>query len=404
MLYIGHQERRPIARRPAADMTALPRARTQPSPAPPPDWAIRRARADDLERLVTLESRCFELDRLSRRSFRHFLASDTATCVVAEHAGELLGYALVLFHGRTALARLYSMAVAPEHQGHGLGRALLDAAETAALDGGAAVMRLEVHPKNAAAIALYRSAGYDEFGIYRAFYEDDSDALRMQHALVPRLRPDGSNVPHYRQTLEFTCGPAALMMAMKALNRRLRLDRRLELRLWRESTTIFMTSGHGGCSPHGLALAAWRRGFAVELFVNDDRPPFLDTVRNSDKKEVIRLVHEEFLDEIRRTDIRTHRDPLSVDELSARLAAGAIPVVMISQYRIYGDKEPHWIIVSGCDQRFIYAHDPYISEAHVTATDRVSIPILRREFELMARYGRTRLQAVIMVSKRDPAS
>lgn len=383
-------------------MTVLPQARAQ-LPVRHPDWAIRLARVEDLDRLLALENRCFEHDRLSRRSFRHFLSSDTASCMVAERAGELLGYALVLFHGRTALARLYSMAVAPEHQGQGLGRVLLEAAETAALDSGAAVMRLEVHPQNFAAIALYRRAGYLEFGVYRGFYEDDSDALRMQHILVPRLQPDVSGVPHYRQTLEFTCGPAALMMAMKALNRRLRLDRRLELSLWRESTTIFMTSGHGGCSPHGMALAAWRRGFAVELFVNDERPPFLDTVRTPDKKEVIRLVHQEFLEEIRRTDITVHRHPLSADELSARVAAGAIPVVLISQYRIYGDKEPHWIIVSGCDQRFIYAHDPYISDAHVTATDRVSIPILRREFELMARYGRSRLQAAIIVSKRDDA-
>jgi ribosomal protein S18 acetylase RimI-like enzyme len=381
-------------------MTALPQARAQ-LPVRRPDWAIHPARVEDLDALLALENRCFELDRLSRRSFRHFLSSDTASCLVAERAGELLGYALVLFHGRTALARLYSMAVAPEHQGQGLGRVLLEAIETAALDAGAAVMRLEVHPQNFAAIALYRRAGYLEFGVYRGFYEDDSDALRMQHVLVPRLQPDVSGVPHYRQTLEFTCGPAALMMAMKALNRRLRLDRRLELSLWRESTTIFMTSGHGGCSPHGMALAAWRRGFAVELFVNDERPPFLDTVRTPDKKEVLRLVHQEFLDEIRRTDITVHRHPLSADELSARVAAGAIPLVLISQYRIYGDKEPHWIIVSGCDQRFIYAHDPYISEAHVTTTDRVSIPILRREFELMARYGRSRLQAAIIVSKRD---
>jgi ribosomal protein S18 acetylase RimI-like enzyme len=381
-------------------MTALPQAIAQ-LPVPPPEWAIRPARVEDLDVLLALENRCFEHDRLSRRSFRHFLSSDTASCLVAERTGELLGYALVLFHGRTALARLYSMAVAPEHQGQGLGRVLLEAAETAALDGGTAVMRLEVHPQNFAAIALYRRAGYLEFGVYRGFYEDDSDALRMQHVLVPRLQPDVSGVPHYRQTLEFTCGPAALMMAMKALDRRLRLDRRLELNLWRESTTIFMTSGHGGCGPHGLALAAWRRGFAVELFVNDERPPFLDTVRTPDKKEVMRLVHQEFLDEIRRTDITVHRHPLSADELSARVAAGAIPLVLISQYRIYGDKEPHWIIVSGCDQRFIYAHDPYISEAHVTTTDRVSIPILRREFELMARYGRSRLQAAIIVSKRD---
>jgi ribosomal protein S18 acetylase RimI-like enzyme len=382
--------------------SALAHAGAQP-PAPRPDHAIRAARVEDLDLLLALETRCFEHDRLSRRSFRHFLTSDTAICLVAERAGELLGYALVLFHGRTALARLYSMAVAPEHQGLGLGHALLAAAEAAALNGGAAVMRLEVHPHNAAAIALYRGAGYVEFGVYRGFYEDDSDALRMQHVLVPRLQPDLSGIPHYRQTLEFTCGPAALMMAMKALNRRQRLDRRLELRLWRESTTIFMTSGHGGCSPHGLALAAWRRGFAVELFVSHERPVFLDSVRTPDKKEVLRLVHEEFLDEIRRTDIAVHRRPLAVDELSARLAAGAMVLVLISQYRIYGDKEPHWIIVSGCDQRFIYAHDPYISGVHVSTTDRVSIPILRREFELMARYGRSKLQAAVIVSKRDAA-
>ncbi len=383
-------------------MTALPEAQSARRRAvPAPAWLIRPAVAEDLEALVELEQRCFEYDRLSRRSFRHFLASDTAECLVAEEQDRLLGYALVLFHGRTALARLYSMAVAPEHQGRGLGRTLLHAAEAAALDGGAAVMRLEVNPGNAAAVALYRSAGYADFGVYRAYYEDDSDALRMAHALVPRLQPVAWRVPHYRQTLEFTCGPAALMMAMKALDKRLRLDRRLELRLWRESTMIFMTSGHGGCGPQGLALAAWRRGFEVELFVNDEGPPFLDTVRDPDKKAVIRLVHEDFLDEIKRSDVKVHLHPLSVDELSSRIAAGAIALVLISQYRIYGDKEPHWIIVSGCDQRFIYAHDPYISAAHVTSIDRVSIPILRREFELMAKYGRSKLRAAVILSRRD---
>jgi hypothetical protein len=314
-----------------------------------------------------------------------------------------MGYVLVLFHGRTALARLYSMAVAPDQQGQGLGRELLRAAEAVALNGGAAVMRLEVNPGNAPAVSLYRSIGYTDIGIYHGYYEDDSDALRMEHALVPRVQPIAWRVPHYRQTLDFTCGAACLMMAMKALDKRLRLDRRLELRLWRESTTIFMTSGHGGCGPHGLALAAWRRGFAVDLFVNDQRPPFLDTVRDSEKKEVIRLVHEDFLDEIRQTGIKVHLRQLSVDELSLHLAAGAIPLVMISQYRIYGDKEPHWIIVSGSDQRFIYAHDPYVSSIHVTSMDRVSIPILRREFELMARYGRSKLRAAVILSRRATA-
>ena len=292
-----------------------------------PAWRLRAALIEDLDALLELEQRCFVYDRLSRRSFRHFLTTDTASCLVAEQAGRLVGYVLVLFHGRTALARLYSMAVAPEQQGQGLGRELLRAAEAAALDGGAAVMRLEVNPGNAPAVSLYRSAGYTDIGIYHAYYEDASDALRMEHALVPRVQPIAWRVPHYRQTLDFTCGAACLMMAMKVLDKRLRLDRRLELRLWREATTIFMTSGHGGCGPHGLALAAWRRGFAVDLFVNDQRPPFLDTVRDREKKEVIRLVHEDFLDEIRQTGIKVYRRQLSVDELSERLAAGAIPLV-----------------------------------------------------------------------------
>ena len=99
-------------------MTALPetqglRRRAVVGPGP----ILRPAGLDDLDALVELENRCFTYDRLSRRSLRHFLTTDTAVCLVAERAGVPAGYVLVLFHGRTALARLYSMAVAPEHQG-----------------------------------------------------------------------------------------------------------------------------------------------------------------------------------------------------------------------------------------------------------------------------------------------
>jgi hypothetical protein len=39
----------------------------------------------------------------------------------------------------------------------------------------------------------------------------------------------------------FTCGPAALMMAMHGLNRDYQPSREEEINLWREATTIFMT-------------------------------------------------------------------------------------------------------------------------------------------------------------------
>ena len=45
------------------------------------------------------------------------------------------------------------------------------------------------------------------------------------------------------------------MMAMAALKPEQEMSRRVELQIWREATTVFMTTGHGGCSAHGLALA-----------------------------------------------------------------------------------------------------------------------------------------------------
>jgi hypothetical protein len=43
---------------------------------------------------------------------------------------------------------------------------------------------------------------------------------------------------------------------MKALDPTLEVNLRRELQWWREATSIFMTSGHGGCSPHRPAVAA----------------------------------------------------------------------------------------------------------------------------------------------------
>ncbi|HEY8352803.1 MAG TPA: hypothetical protein VIK87_09675, partial [Sphingomonadales bacterium] len=70
--------------------------------------AIRPGTPDDLDALVSLEERIFTGDRLSRRSFRRLLERPTARFVIAGDRDRILGYALILFRARTALARLYS--------------------------------------------------------------------------------------------------------------------------------------------------------------------------------------------------------------------------------------------------------------------------------------------------------
>ena len=366
--------------------------------------AIRRARPSDVSALVTLEERCFTSDRLSRRNFQRLLREGHCICLVAERGGVVVGYGLVLLHGSTALAHLYSIAVDPKRQGEGIGTALLEACEEEARAAGRAVLRLEVRPDNASAIRRYRAGGYKEIGTYADYYEDHSDALRMEKQLAGGVLQSLNDVKFFPQSLDFTCGPASLMMAMHALDpSAYALDRARELRLWREATLIFTTSGHGGCGPHGLALAAWNRGFHAEVFVSDDGVPFIDSVRSEEKQEVMRLVHEDFQRQCNEAGIPVHIYSLSADELGERIAAGKIPIVLISLYRIHGEKTPHWVVVTGSDERFIYIHDPFVDAKNgKTPSDCLNVPIARLEFDRMSRYGGNRLRATVLVSKPAP--
>ena len=322
---------------------------------------LRKAGPADIDALVALENRCFSSDKLSRRRFRYMLSKAHAVMLVMvdEQDNDMLqGYVLLLFSQGTSMARLYSVAVAPQWRGRGVARRLLEAAEALALENDCVSLRLEIRRDNLTSQALFRAAGYKPFKVVPDYYEDHMDAVRVEKHLAPHLNPEMVRVPYYRQTLEFTCGSASLMMAMKTLNPGLMLDRKLELRLWREATTIFMTSGHGGCGPYGLALAAHRRGFEVQIFVNEEGVFLIDSVRNSEKKEVIRLVQEDMLSEIAESSIALHHGSLSVTQLQQYSDSGYIPLVLISYYQIYRERVPHWVVITGFDERYVYTHYP----------------------------------------------
>jgi len=363
---------------------------------------IRAALLTGIPALVALENRCFATDRLSERSFRHLLTRGKASLFVFDEDEQLRGYVLVLFHQNTSMARLYSLAVAPEGRGKGIARELLAISELDALEHGVVSMRLEVHINNSTAIALYHKLGYHDFDVYPDYYEDHAAALRMEKPLAPNLAPDLSSVPYYGQTLDFTCGPASLMMAMKSLDPELALSRRLELRIWREATSIFMTSGHGGCSPFGLALSAFHRGFTPEIFTSCDAVMFIDSVRNEEKREVIRIVQEDFLQEIHALGLPLHERHLPLVEMEQQFCNGAIPVVLISAYRLTGDKSPHWVVVSGIDKRFVYIHEPFVdTDDGQSETTCFGIPVARNEFERMRFYGSRRQYATLLLTKGE---
>ena len=363
------------------------------------NYNIRQANINDLDALVEIENRAFTIDRFNRRSFRYLLSKANAVTLVAENE-HVFGYIMLLFNMGTSLARIYSFALDPAYQGLGIGRALLEAIEQHAVQHDCVAIRLEVRFDNEKAIKMYKATGYRDIKHLHEYYEDHADALRFEKSLAPYLKPAVTAVPYYAQTLDFTCGPACLMMALKAHQPELTLDRSLELRLWRESTTIFMTSGHGGCGPYGLALAASRRGLGVSVYVNDLGAMFMDSVRSAEKKEVIRLVHEDFLKDLQNTPVEIKQESLDVDGLETIFNNGGICIVLISSYRMYGEKFPHWVVVTGFAEKFIYLHDPFVdTDVGKTLTDCISMPVLKRDFSKMTQYGKAGQKAVVVIYK-----
>ena len=148
-----------------------------------PGFRIRNGTPADLAALCEIESRSFAADRLSRRSFRRHIGSASAHLRVAVTGDGIAGYHLVLTRSGSAVARLYSLAVAAAARGQGLGEKLLADAARQARRSRAAVLRLEVRPDNAGAIRLYEQHGFARIGTYRQYYADGSDALRYQKQL-----------------------------------------------------------------------------------------------------------------------------------------------------------------------------------------------------------------------------
>lgn len=360
----------------------------------PPD--IRPARASDIDALVRIENAAFAGDRISRRSFRQLIERQTAQTLVMEREGAVAGYCMVLFRRGSVVARLYSIAVDPALSGAGLGRRLLEAAEETAFEHDRLVLRLEVRADNARAIGTYERAGYRRIGMEPDYYDDGEPALRFEK-MLRGATPFATTVPFYEQTTEFTCGPCCLMMAKAHFDRGFEPDPVMEVRLWREATTIFMMSGPGGCEPFGLAVAARENGLSARIIVSSEGPLFLQSVRSEEKRRVMELAQRDFRSRAKAWRIPVSRRAFGLSDIREALAAGRLAAVLVSGYLMFGRKVPHWLLAIGDDGEHIIVHDPWVAtEERETRVDAAAIPIPHGVFMGMAQFGKRLRAAVIL--------
>jgi ribosomal-protein-alanine N-acetyltransferase len=142
---------------------------------------------DDLTRCDA--ARCAELEELlfggddpwPEAAFVRELAASHNRYVAARADDTLVGYAGIARLGRIPPFEyeIHTIGVDPAHQGHGIGRALMD--RLLAWTGPGAVVFLEVRTDNEPAISLYESLGFVTVGLRKRYYRaSGADAFTMR--------------------------------------------------------------------------------------------------------------------------------------------------------------------------------------------------------------------------------
>jgi ribosomal protein S18 acetylase RimI-like enzyme len=143
---------------------------------------IRPARPADAPAAWTIEAAVFnETERFSLRQTAALIANPRARVFVAESADRVVAWiAMLTRRSRSGTTgRLYTLAVAPDQAGRGLGRRLATHAVDRLEAEGVTRIYLEVRADNDPAIALYESMRFRTVQHLPGYYAPHTPALRM---------------------------------------------------------------------------------------------------------------------------------------------------------------------------------------------------------------------------------
>jgi [ribosomal protein S18]-alanine N-acetyltransferase len=140
-------------------MSALPHADAAPRLAP--------MLLTDLDAVIALEQAVYPF-AWTRGNFVDSIAARHWARVLRSSDGALAGY-VVAMPGVDEM-HLLNLTVAPDRQGRGLGRGLLDALVAECRRARHAALWLEVRESNPRARSVYRRYGFEEIGLRRGYY------------------------------------------------------------------------------------------------------------------------------------------------------------------------------------------------------------------------------------------
>jgi ribosomal protein S18 acetylase RimI-like enzyme len=143
----------------------------------------------DFVQLYAIEELCFDSPlRYTRAYMRRLLRAPLSAAWIAEEEDLVAGFAIADLNASTksSAAYIHTIEVMPDHRGQGVGGELLDRIEQSARDAGARSIWLHVDTKNAAAIRLYETHGYEMQGRAEDYYPGGRAAFVYRKDLESR--------------------------------------------------------------------------------------------------------------------------------------------------------------------------------------------------------------------------
>ncbi|HIE18781.1 TPA: ribosomal-protein-alanine N-acetyltransferase [Candidatus Bathyarchaeota archaeon] len=159
-----------------------------------PSYILRKFEPKDLYQVMSINQRCLP-ENYSESFFISLHKNFPETFIVSEKDGTVIGYIMCRIEsglssiGFTPFSlskkgHIISIAVLPEHQRKGLGRALIEKAlETMTKFYNAKSCYLEVRISNEPAIRLYKKVGFEVQRTIKGYYADGENAYIMSRKI-----------------------------------------------------------------------------------------------------------------------------------------------------------------------------------------------------------------------------
>lgn len=203
------------------------------------------------------------------------------------------------------------------------------------------------------------------------------------------------------QTTDFTCGPACLMMAMAALDENFTPCPVEELILWREASLIMQGDGPAGCGPFGLARAAMRRDFNVDIYEHSAANIITDLSRRPEQRAVLGTITRHDRVNALAEGCRVHNEIVSLELLDRLLTAGRQIIVLT-----FAHEDGHWVVVDHIRGNNICILDPNKAtreemESSPYWTDQGRRFITLDDIPQWMQYGPRRSSVLVALSRKS---